>query len=152
MSYYELTGEREYFERAVAALRAMFSLFESPTSPRTWENYAHTAVDRPGGVTGIHWGTGSSVTTIHLLEPKYGGAFVNVSGGWGCGIDGCTISAVSLAGRRIGITIRDNVSTHRTLRITFGGLDGKSYALTANERELGLFSSAELEKGIAFNL
>ena len=152
MSYYELTGEREYFERAVAALRAMFSLFESSTSPRTWENYAHSAVDRPGGVTGIHWGTGSSVTTIHLLEPKYGGAFVNVAGGWGCGIDGCTISAVSLAGRQIGITIRDNVSTHRTLRITFGGLDGKSYTLTANERELGLFSSAELEKGIAFNL
>ena len=31
--FYELTGEREYLERAVAALRAMFSLFESPESP-----------------------------------------------------------------------------------------------------------------------
>jgi hypothetical protein len=152
MSYYEVTGEREYFERAVAALRAMFSLFESPTSPRTWENYAHSALDRPGGVTGIHWGTGSSVTSIHLLEPKYGGAFVNVAGGWGCGIDGCTVGAVTLADRHIRLTIRNDVSSPRTLRLTFGGLDGRSYTLVANDRELGIFPSAELEKGIALTL
>jgi len=152
MRYYEATGEREYFERAVAALRAMFSLFESATSPRTAENYAHSATDQPGGVTGLHWGTGSSVTSIHILEQRYGGAFVNVAGLWGCGIDGCTVQGVRLAGREIHVQLRDDVATPRPLRITFGALDGGSYQIIVNERELGSWTSQNLEKGIDISL
>lgn len=149
MRYYEATGEREYFERAVAALRAMFSLFESSTSPRTAENYAHSAVNRLGGVTGIHWGTGSSVTSLHILEERYGGAFVNVAGGWGCGIDGCTVSSVQGEGREIRVALRDDVSAPRSLRVTFGGLDGGAYSVRVNGKSLGTWSSTHLEKGIA---
>jgi len=152
MRYYEATGEREYFERAVAALRAMFSLFESATSPRTAENYAHSATDHPGGVTGLHWGTGSSVTSIHILEQRYGGAFVNVAGLWGCGIDGCTVQGVRLAGREIHVQLRDDVATPRPLRITFGALDGGTYQIIVNERGLGSWTSQNLEKGIDISL
>ncbi len=152
MRYFEATGEREYFERSVAALRAMFSLFESPTSPRTAENYAHSATDRPGGVTGIHWGTGSSVTSIHLLEERYGGAYVNVAGGWGCGIDGCTVQSVRLDGREIRVSVRDDVAAPRSLRVTFAALDGGSYRVNVNGKEIGTWSSPMLEKGIALSL
>lgn len=152
MRYFEATGEREYFERAVAALRSMFSLFESPDSPRTAENYAHSARDRPGGVTGIHWGTGSSVTSIHLLEQRYGGAYVNVAGGWGCGIDGCTVGSVEVEGRQIRFSLRDDVKSPRSIRITFGGLDGGQYRVSIGGKETGTWSSSNLEKGIAFSL
>ena len=148
MRYYQLTGEREYFERAVAALRAMFSLFENPSSPRTAENYAHAARDRQGGVTGIHWGTGSSVVSLQILRARYGGAFVNVAGTWGCGIDGCSVPSVDVRGDSIAVELRNDLPVTRPIRVTFGHLRRPSYAVTANGRALGTFVSQELENGI----
>jgi hypothetical protein len=152
MNYYELTGEREYFERGVAALRAMFSLFESPESPRTAENYGHSGLDRPAGVTGLHWGTGSSVVSIHLITGKYGDAYVDVTGGWGVGIDGCRIPSVNVTGEAIGVELLDNVSTHRTITLKFGKLTNKEYEITVNKKLLGRFSSRQLTKGIEIAL
>jgi hypothetical protein len=147
MRYYEVTGEREYLERGVSALRAMFSLFESPLSPRCAENYAHSAIDRPGGVTGIHWGTGSSVVSVHLFEQRYGGAHVNVAGGWGCGIDGCTVTDVRVSGDRITVTIRDDVGAPRPLRVTFTGVETGARRIVINGRDLGSIPSQDLERG-----
>jgi hypothetical protein len=148
MDYYELTGEKEYFERGVAALRSMFSLFESPTSPRTAENYGHSGLDRPAGVTGLHWGTGSSVVSIHLITNRYGDAYVDATGGWGVGIDGCRIPAVKTTNGAISVDMLDNLSTPRTLRLKFGRLTRGEYEITINKKPLGRFSSAELTKGI----
>jgi hypothetical protein len=148
MSYYELTGEKEYFERGVAALRAMFSLFESATSPRTAENYGHSGLDRPAGVTGLHWGTGSSVVSIHLITNKYGDAYVDVTGGWGVGIDGCRIPSVKVTDTAINVGVQDNLSTPRTIRLKFGRLTKAEYEITVNKKLLGRFSSATLMKGV----
>jgi hypothetical protein len=148
MNYYELTGKKEYFERGVAALRAMFSLFESPTSPRTAENYGHSGLDRPAGVTGLHWGTGSSVVSIHLIADRYGDAYVDVAGGWGVGIDGCRIPGVLVLGTTISTDVLDNLSTPRTIHLKFGRLTQKEYEITINKKPLGRFSSVQLTKGI----
>lgn len=146
--YYELTGNREYLERAVAALRAMFSLFESPDSPRTAENYAHSSEDRLAGVTGLHWGTGSSVVSIHLIRRKYGDAFVNVKDQWGVGIDGCRIPKVTVKASTINVEMLDNLATHRSIKMTFGQGSKKSYTLVVNGEKLGTFSKEQLRKGI----
>jgi len=148
MNYYELTGEKEYFERGVAALRAMFSLFESRTSPRTAENYGHSGLDRPAGVTGLHWGTGSSVVSIHLITNKYGDAYVDAAGGWGVGIDGCRIPAVKAINASINVDVLDNLSMPRTISLKFGRLTKEEYQITINKKMLGWFSSAQLTKGI----
>ena len=148
MHYYELTGEKEYFERGVAALRAMFSLFESPESPRTAENYGHSGLDRPAGVTGLHWGTGSSVVSIHLITGAYGDAYVDVAGGWGVGIDGCRIPSVSVTTPGISVDLLDNLSKPRTVNLKFGKLANREYEITVNNKALGRFSSVELMKGI----
>jgi hypothetical protein len=148
MNYYELTGEKEYFERGVAALRAMFSLFESPTSPRTAENYGHSGFDRPAGVTGLHWGTGSSVVSIHLITDRYGDAYVDGTGGWGVGIDGCRIPSVKVFKESINVDVLDNLSTPRTINLKFGRLMTREYEVTVNKKPLGRFSSAVLTKGI----
>lgn len=148
MKYYELTGEREYFERGVAALRAMFSLFESASSPRTAENYAHSGYDQPAGVTGMHWGTGSSVVSIHLITARYGDAFVDVKGGWGVGIDGCRIPRVTITGASIQVDLLNNLTASRSVRLKFGNVSGRSFNLTVNGRSLGAFSPDELKKGV----
>ncbi len=152
MKYYEMTGEREYFERGVAALRAMFSLFESPTSPRTAENYAHSAFDQLAGVTGIHWGTGSSVVSIHLITQQYGDAYVNVKGRWGVGIDGCRIPSVKVKGSSIDVAILDNVALPRTIRVKFDKLDRPSYHVLINNMSHGKKSLRDLQNGVTVQL
>lgn len=152
MKYYDLTGEREYFERGVAALRAMFSLFENPQSPRTAENYAHAGFDQLAGVTGLHWGTGSSVVSIHLITERYGEAYVNVEKKWGVGIDGCRIPDVRVNGERIEITLLDNVNTPRSVLVKFDKMDEKQYEIFVNGTLLGEKTRAELSQGIPVTL
>jgi hypothetical protein len=148
MEYYALTGRREYFERGVAALRAMFSLFESADSPRTAENYGHSGGDAPSGVTGLHWGTGSSVVSVHLISALYGDAYVNVRDGWGAGIDGCRIPSVRAGEGVIRLTLLDNVGVHRTVHVKFGYTADRSYSVIVNDRPLGQFTPGELQRGI----
>ena len=148
MKYYELTGEKEYFERGVAALRAMFSLFESPTSPRTAENYGHSGYDQPAGVTGIHWGTGSSVVSIHLITRQFGDAYVDVKGKWGVGIDGCRIPSVTITGAAIHIEVQNNLVKARTIRLKFGNVTRPQYEITVNNKRMGRISAAALKEGI----
>lgn len=146
--YYAATGKREYLERGIASLRAMFSLFESATSPRTAENYAHGGSDAPAGVTGLHWGTGSSVVTAHLVTATYGDAYIDAAGQWGVGIDGCRVSGVSIRGDRLACTLRDDVSSPRTLRLVVGHAAPAGYRVTVNGTVYGKFDAAALQKGI----
>jgi hypothetical protein len=147
--YFELTGEREYLERSVAAARAMFSLFESAESPRTGENYAHSAIDRLGGVTGIHWGTGSSAVSLGMLRARYGDALVDVAGAWGVGIDGCRITEVRAEGRSVSVILADNVATPRSILVRFKGVDPGVYDVRVNGTMVGSFGREQLQGGIS---
>jgi hypothetical protein len=116
------------------------------------ENYAHSAVDRPGGVTGIHWGTGSSVVSIHIIRQEYGDAFVNIADHWGVGIDGCRISSVVTKDDTVAVTLHDNLSVPREVLVTFGNPLLSRYTIMINNTQLGSFSADEMRKGIAFAL
>jgi hypothetical protein len=148
MRYFQATGHREYLERAVAAARAQFSLFESPGSPRTAENYAHGGVDRRAGVTGLHWGTGSAVVSLQIIMQEFGGAYVDVKHGWGVGIDGCTIESVSVDHETIAIAMRDDLETPHKIRLVCAGMDCKQYTVVINGRRTGTHTSASLANGI----
>ncbi|HTY57814.1 MAG TPA: hypothetical protein VMF59_03315, partial [Bacteroidota bacterium] len=152
MDYYALTGRREYFERGVAALRAMFSLFESPGSPRTAENYGHSGGDDPAGVTGLHWGTGSSVVSIEMITKEYGGAYVNLRERWGAGLDGCRIPSVAVGHGAVRVALLDNLGVHRDLLLKFGFTENRSYEVVVNGNALGTYTHAELERGIHVGL
>jgi hypothetical protein len=152
MKYYELTGQKEYFERGVAALRAMFSLFESPSSPRTAENYGHSGYDQPAGVTGLHWGTGSSVVSIHLITRQFGDAYVDVKGKWGVGIDGCRIPAVTITGTAIRVEVMDNLAKTRIIKLKFGNVTMPQYEIVVNDQPMGRVSAASLKEGINVTL
>jgi hypothetical protein len=152
MNYYELTGKREYFERGIAALRAMFSLIESPESPRTFENYGHASFDRPGGVTGIHWGTGSSVVSIQLIRREYGDVYIHVREEWGVGIDGCTVTRVRVDDATIAIDLTDFLNHPRDILVKFDHLVLPEYSLRINGNSIGTFHLDDLRKGIHYVL
>ncbi|MEO8167522.1 MAG: hypothetical protein ABI623_04685 [bacterium] len=152
MHYYELTGKREYFERGVAALRSMFSLFEPNGSPRTAENYGHGAYNSLSGTTGIHWGTGSSVVSIHIIRKKYGDAFINVRQGWGVGIDGCRFDSVEVRNDAIRFALHDVVHSPRNIVLMCGELQSDSYTIEMNKVVLGRYSRKQLEDGIEVRL
>jgi hypothetical protein len=152
MRYYKLTGRREYLERAVAAARAQFSLFEPPPSPRTAENYAHSALDRLAGVTGLHWGTGSAVVSAELLTQEYGDAFVDVAGKWGVGIDGCTCDEVRIDSTTMQVHLRDDVHSPRKLRLVCGNITGAQYSLFVNNTNYGTLPAADLRKGLLVSI
>ena len=130
----------------------MFSLFESSSSPRTAENYAHSSLDKLAGVTGIHWGTGSAVVSIHLIVEKYGDAYINVKGHWGVGIDGCRISDVTVTRSAIHIEMLDNVAVHRAITMKFDNLQRRPYTIVVNGTSLGKKSPRDLSDGITVQL
>lgn len=89
-NFYDVTGEKLYFKRAVAALRASFMLMVidenaavSPKTviPRQWlneahggmaENYGHDGIDERSGQSGFHWGSGSALVTAAEFMRRYG--------------------------------------------------------------------------------
>lgn len=99
-------------------------------------------------MTGLHWGTGSSVVSIHLIRRQYGDAFVNVKDQWGVGIDGCRIPNVTVKASTINVELIDNLATHRSIKMTFGQVSKKSYKVVVNGETLGTFSKEQLRKGI----
>lgn len=142
-AYYEQTGKREYFERAVAALRATF-----PVAP--YENWAHRLDDVHGSWTGIHWGTGSAVTSFVLARPRYGDAFVDARAGWGVGVNGCTVERVALHENRLDVRIRAAFAATKALRLVVRS--ERPLELTVNGHALGLFEPDTLEAGIEVQL
>ena len=102
---YQLTGRREYLERAVAATRASFATAYIPENavicPKIYtrtptgyadENYAHGGHDTPAGPTSLDWGIGSGVTAAARLLHWFGDAWVDSEEGWAVGVDGITAS------------------------------------------------------------
>ncbi len=125
--YYQVTGNVEYLERAVAAARSTFAV-------APWENWAHTGVhDQPGALTGFHWGTGSSTTTVELMQPDLGDAYIDLRAGKGVGFDQCTITDVHVEGSRIAMHMASPSHT-RSFLVRFGGVKpGETYTIQWND-------------------
>lgn len=116
--YYQATGTVEYLERAVAAARSTFAV-------APWENWAHTGFrDEPGAMTGFHWGTGSAMTSVEIMQPQLGDALIAVGAKQGVGFDECTIDDVQVGARSISFRISSSDPT-RSFQVRFRGLDAK---------------------------
>ncbi|MGH2390370.1 MAG: hypothetical protein ACRDIE_19390, partial [Chloroflexota bacterium] len=138
-AYYEETGTREYFERGVAAMRATFAV-------APYENWAHRLEDVHGSWTGIHWGTGSALTSVVLARPRYGDAFIDARAGWGVGIDGCTVDSVLLEGDRLAVTIRAAFESTKVLSLVVRS--HRALYVAVNDHEAGHFTPDDLAAGI----
>jgi hypothetical protein len=124
--YYKATGNRAYLERSVAAARSTFAV-------APWENWAHTGyIDEPGSLTGFHWGPGSGMTSIEIMSPTLGDAFIDLHTGNGVGFNACSLRHVKVDDRSISFDL-DAAPPMRAVTIRFTGVDPDStYRITCN--------------------
>jgi hypothetical protein len=142
LDYFEHTGEVEYLERGVAALRASF-----PVAPA--ENYAHIGYpDVRGAISGIHWGQGSAMASVEMIWEQYGDVLLDIGGGWGIGINGCTIERFAARDRTISFHLITDLEFGQPLRVVARNPEASSYFLNVNGKGVGEFSTAEMTKGI----
>jgi hypothetical protein len=146
LDYYRATGKAEYLERGVAALRAQF-----PISPS--ENWAHGGYGGKAGVSSFHWGSGSGMAGIEIDEGFLRDAIVDVASGAGVGVNGLNVTKCEIGNGRIAIEIDSPFPWPREPVVTFRNVGSSArYALVVNGIMLGVYQSAELEKGIGVSL
>ncbi|MBN2301251.1 MAG: hypothetical protein JXN60_01910, partial [Lentisphaerae bacterium] len=123
---YLMTGEPEYFERGVAALRAGYALYCHPlhdsVNPLGYdkfadglmpENYAHTCGEGHIHRSGFCWGGGLLATSTALSELLYGGLFVHMDYCHAFGIDGCTVVKADFTESGISLTVIEQTGKDR---------------------------------------
>ncbi|HZY64249.1 MAG TPA: hypothetical protein VFE38_17155 [Edaphobacter sp.] len=136
--YFRETGNFEYLERAVAAARSTFAV-------APWENWAHTGyIDEPGALTGFHWGTGSAMTSVGMMSPVLGDAFIDVGENRGVGFDECSINDVHIDSKNIAFHI-ESPQKQRSFPVHFKGIDPSlQYAVSWNNTPAQIISGREL--------
>ena len=116
--YYDATGNFEYLERAIVAARSTFAVAPS-------ENRAHCGYpDEPGGVSSYHWGTGSAMTSVEILSPRFGDAFIDLQAQRGVGFDQCSVTDIAIAGDTISFRISSS-ARERQFLVRFRSMDAK---------------------------
>lgn len=114
--YYKATGNQEYLERAVAAARSTFAV-------APWENWAHTGyLDEEGALTGFHWGPGSALTSVEMMSPALGDAFINLKDKQGVGFNACSLRNVTVIGHSISFDL-ETFPAARSIKLRFLGVD-----------------------------
>jgi len=165
LDYYRFTGKAEYFERAVAALRASFALMILPENeavaranmagiaPRnvgsTFENYGHFGYDhRVPAILEPDWGTGSACAAAALVLADYGQVHVDLDRERAFGIDGCTVKSLSIEGGIIDLDVAVGVEGLDALHITFRGDRIAGRGLRVNGREAGRADGSWAREGV----
>jgi len=142
LDYYELTGRLAYLERGVAALRSTFAV-------APYENWAHSgSVDRPGAMTGLHWGTGSAMASVEMKHDRCRDAYVHVGRRHGVGVNGCTLTDLTVTQRRVSFRLH---TPYRWPTPPVAVIDGALGPLEVivNGQSAGLLSPGKLHKGVA---
>ncbi len=126
LDYYKVNGRLDYLERAVAAARSGFAV-------APWENWAHMGHDNePGALTGIHWGTGSQMTTVEMMSGLLGDAFVDVARRQGVGFNAANVKNLRVGDAELSFDV-ETAQPGQTTRVRFAGVDGaKTYRLVVN--------------------
>lgn len=110
LDYYDATGEQEYFERGVSALRASFAMLYCPENTRVrrayeqahpffgpesygflMENIAHggPGENAIGPFTIFTWGNGAALSTAAIIRDRWGDIYIDPERHAAFGIDGC---------------------------------------------------------------
>ena len=158
-NFYDLTGNKEYMERALAAAKASFTLMaideNKDIAPLNYngtsknfeihggmaENYGHSGKDSRSFQSGFHWGTGSALCTSIILQQRYGDIYIDTKRKNAFGINGVVIKSADFSGNRTNINcdflIYNNKYSGKVLQSNgieeFGLLINKKKVLTNNQ-------------------
>ncbi len=142
LDYYRATGNAEYLERGVQALRAQF-----PISPS--ENWAHEGYGRKAGVSGFHWGTGSGMAGIEIEEEFLRDAVVDVPSRRATGVNGLNVTRCRVEKDTIDIALESPYEWKSRPVVTFHGVEEKRlYRVRFDTSPSTQHTGAELQRGI----
>jgi hypothetical protein len=143
LDYYRATGNAEYLERGVAALRAQF-----PVSP--CENFAHSGYESKTGISSFHWGTGSGMAGVEIEDAFLRDAVVDVVAGCAVGVNGLNVTGCAVAGRTIRLDFSSPFRWKRPPVFVFHRCaPSGTYRIVSNGADLGTFRGDVMERGIA---
>jgi hypothetical protein len=128
--FYELTGNVEYLQRSIAAMRAPLALMYVPENEAVSsvfdkgplgyadECYAHRGRDGRLGPSTFDFSIGYALMAHEDLHLRFGSALLDIESGRGIGIDGCTVGAPVKSNGRIEFEVKDFVSHPRVITLS----------------------------------
>jgi len=156
-----LTGEVEYLQRGVAAMRAPLALMYLPENaavaptvydqgPRGYadEAYAHRGRDARLGPSCFDFSVGYALGAFSELWPRLGSAYLDLERGVGIGVDGVTVDQLSLSGDTANLQLADHVGHGRPLTLRLAGAPPASLHLRVNDGPARSYSADEVRAGI----
>jgi hypothetical protein len=142
LDYYRATGNAEYLQRGVAALRAQF-----PVSPA--ENWAHIGYGGRAGISSFHWGTGSGLAGIEMEEDYLRDVVVDVSAGVAVGVNGIDVAECGVRDGAINLRLTSPFRWSRPPVAVFHRCDpGRRYSVRIDGVDLGRIRGDALASGI----
>jgi hypothetical protein len=146
LDYYRETGNAEYLERGVSALRAQF-----PISPS--ENWAHEGYGKKAGVSSFHWGSGSGMAGIEISEDLLRDAICDIKAKRCVGVNGINLVTSTFDGGTIRLVAESPYAWRRPAIFTFQGAQPfNRYSLTVNGGQAIRYSGKELLSGVPVSL
>ena len=139
LDWYGATGRRDDLERAVAAARSTFAV-------APYENWAHKGwEDKHGAMTGFHWGTGSAMATVEMMQFRLGDAFINLARGHAVGFNACTLRNLVVSDAEVRVDLEAAPCWKGPLQVRVeGAAPGREYRLVVNGKPQGSFSGNAL--------
>lgn len=143
--FFALTGDLEYLQRGVAAMRAPLALMYIPENQRVSsvfdkgpvgyadECYAHRGRDARLGPSTFDFSVGYSLMAFEEIQPKYGCAFLDLDNAWGVGVDGCVFQKIIMNGSVVQLTIADRVGTARHMDIALARPTEQELSVRVND-------------------
>ena len=94
MEYYRLTGNMDYLERGIAALRAGFASYP-------YENFAHCGENGMNYISGVNWGIGTAQVSAEEMYPILGDIYINLEYGHAIGVNAATVTEFHAEGNEL---------------------------------------------------
>jgi len=142
IDYYRATGNPEYLERGVEALRAQF-----PISPS--ENWAHGGYGPKAGVSSFHWGSGSGMAGIEIDEEHLRDAVFDVAAKRAVGVNGLNLTGGDVHGHRIQFQLDSPFHWGRNPVVVFRHTQpDQLYQVCVNGKVLGSYLGKALEAAL----
>ena len=169
MEYYLETGNYEYMERGIAALRASWTTqllrefkeicpgnlkgletIEGIDKGCIFENYGHSGTDiRNRGFINLDWGNGSAAYATAYAKKHFGDLFIDFKGQFVFGIDGILMKKFDFEDETVVIEC-DLIPNNIEIIIKARDPPNKNMEIIINNKSFGKYNKETLEKG--FNI
>jgi hypothetical protein len=163
--FYELTGNIEYLQRGVAAMRAPLALMYIPENESVAssvfdkgplgfadECYAHRGRDARLGPSCFDFSVGYALVAFNELWARYGSVFVDAAREAGVGVDGCSVKCVRQTGELLVVTLADTMGEERDITLRLSEAPKTDVEVRLKGKPLGRFTATKARRGMTLRV